>query len=604
MGKPYKEWIPVAPNASEGAFSLKNVMRKDPADNQKHLSAEGSQGIKRVAYKTGGFWKNEKSLNGVDYAFFKSPDGSFLRQTGAPLLPIEGLFISIPEGSIIKDVRIVSLKERELEGTYAILPAAKLVVEGEMPEYKEDEAIYGSDFPFPGKHIEISDEKIVAGRTVAHILVYLAQYRPVSKKVTLLESVEFEIIYEDGSKMRRKAAAMECGKPGPSGTNRHSNKSYIHKMILGQENDHATKKSEEDQERASSDTSKLAATAKESSAPDRLQESGAEYIIITTEDLKDSFDSFVESRSKVWTVKVITKEWIMNNFGKSKKEDEAIREFLIYATLNWGTKWVVLGGNIDRIPTHLEPPKTSGMWTKAIASDQYYSDLKGDICPEITVSRFPASTPEDMKNICDNFVNHEQIDGDWTRNCLLAAYEGDPYINCSNQISSSIGNEFNVIKKYGDQSTKEELIEAVNAGVGILNYRGHGKKDRWDSGNGLTNDDVLKLNNGDKMPIVFSIACLTNKIDDDVECFGRVWIRNRKAISFLGATRPSYTDINDEMDQYIFDAILTQKLSRVGEIIEWAIVNLYKNTKDVDACLDTIRSYLLLGDPTAELHCS
>jgi hypothetical protein len=604
MRRPRLEWIPVALAAAEGALSEKKVMHRDLKDLQKDHSANRSLGTKRVTYRTGGFWRDERSINGVNYTFFKSPDGAFMRQAGAPVLPMEGLFISIPEGSEIKDVRIVSLKEKELDEKYIILPAAKLVVEGEIPEYKADEAIYGSDSPFPGKYIEPTGTKVVAGRTVVHILIYPAQYRPKSKKMILLESIEFEIIYEQAAKKRSITKAVGLERSINAFPNKQNKKSYIHRMILDSEDGGETENLGEDQRSASVDTSKIAAIAEDKSISDDLPESGAEYLIITTEDLKESFDSLIKAQSQAWTVKLVTKEWITDHFGKSNKEDDAIKEFLFYASENWGTKWVILGGNVDKIPTHQETPITTGLLTSFIASDYYYADLKGDICPEITVSRFPASNLKDMNDICGSFVNYGQISGDWACNCLLAAYEDEEYIKCSDQIFSSIGNEFNVIKKYGGQSTKEEFIDAINAGVGILNYRGHGKKDKWSSENGLTNDDVLKLNNGAKMPIIFSIACETNKIDDNIECFGRAWVRNRKAIAFLGASRRSYTEINNDLDQYIFDAIVTEKLTRVGEIVDWAIVALYKNAKDVDSCMDTIRSYLLLGDPTVELKYS
>ena len=57
-----------------------------------------------------------------------------------------------------------------------------------------------------------------------------------------------------------------------------------------------------------------------------------------------------------------------------------------------------------------------------ISSDHFYADLKGDLSPDVVVSRFPASEPEEMKNMCDYFIRYAQTRKEWGKSVLLTSY--------------------------------------------------------------------------------------------------------------------------------------------------------------------------------------
>jgi hypothetical protein len=83
------------------------------------------------------------------------------------------------------------------------------------------------------------------------------------------------------------------------------------------------------------------------------------------------------------------------------------------------------------------------------------------------------------------------------------------------------------------------------------------------------------------------------------ECFGETWIRNEKALAFLGATRPSFTVPNHDFNRYLFDAIVHYQLTKVGDIVNWAKAKLLLNASPPQQARDNVRMYVLLGDPTA-----
>ena len=88
------------------------------------------------------------------------------------------------------------------------------------------------------------------------------------------------------------------------------------------------------------------------------------------------------------------------------------------------------------------------------------------------------------------------------------------------------------------------------------------------------------------------------------QCFAEAWIRNERAITFLGASRPSYTNANHDFDEYLFEAIIDEGLTTAGEIMNWGKTRLLLNYPGHSGtpARDNVRMYLLLGDPTAAIE--
>jgi hypothetical protein len=263
---------------------------------------------------------------------------------------------------------------------------------------------------------------------------------------------------------------------------------------------------------------------------------------------------------------------------------------------------VILGGNIDKIPSHFEETEIP------ILSDFFYADLNDDMLPDLILARFPASTTTNMSAICQMAIQYSSYPGDWKKNVLFIAHQDQKYITCKKHIAEQIGDTFTLDEEYPPESTRNDVISRINKGIVFINYRGHGNEYQWMADNGLTTDYIPKLDNAEKPPQIFSIACKNNKLDAYDECFGACWISNQKSINFLGASRDSYTAVNDMFDNYLWEGIINQNLKTAGDIYNWATINLYKhypksddkNDNDgnnIDAVIHNIKVYLMLGDP-------
>lgn len=96
---------------------------------------------------------------------------------------------------------------------------------------------------------------------------------------------------------------------------------------------------------------------------------------------------------------------------------------------------------------------------------------------------------------------------------------------------------------YGITPTASEVTGFVNAGLGIINYVGHGAVTEWVTSE-FTNTNVSGLTNGSKLPFLISVACVNGDFDGNT-CFGEAWLRK----SGGGAVAAIMSSINQPWDQ-------------------------------------------------------
>lgn len=120
-----------------------------------------------------------------------------LNESGKPMLPLKNIMIALPEGMKATNVRVLSVKEKEIPGTYTIIPAQlPQTLDKSMEELvlvQCDTQAYESSSPYPSKWVEVTGQTDLAGQGVAVITVYPIHYIPSLKRLKLLTSLEFVI---------------------------------------------------------------------------------------------------------------------------------------------------------------------------------------------------------------------------------------------------------------------------------------------------------------------------------------------------------------------------------------------------------------------------
>ena len=533
-------------------LSIGNAAESLPA----HKSISYFETTATIFYRSNGVWQITDAMGNPGQVMYDMPESGNISDVGAPMLVREGVFVAIPIGKKYSHIEIVKKTDSMIDSNQDILPVPEPTLETEEPHYIKNDNIYNSNSIYPAVDAEFAGVENIMGVNCVHLFIYPMHYNPADRTVALTSDLEVQIHFEDD-------------KAGITGTTTKvsSYNKMSSNLILGYD-----------------EVVKPLLSESNSVLPSLL--------IITTDELAYSMRIYEGKRKFLYDVDLVLTSDIYAQYPNLSK-DEAIRTFLDARYQIDNISYVVLGGDVDQIPTHKD--------SEGFASDSYYCTDGTTVLPRFVLSRFPARNREELNGQTDIATYYDRFYDEYKRHTAVFTSYNDSsrgYEQCKEAIAANAENVFAVIKRYDGKYKKAEVINAIESGVSFINYRGHGSNTRWSASNGLKNEDVENLDVGNDTPIVLSIACDNNNIYVP-ECFGACWIRKYKAVAFLGASTDSYTYVNHYFDKYLWEAILVQKLSIIGDIYLWATLKLYQNDDSTYSQMN-IREYLVLGDILAD----
>ena len=169
------------------------------------------------------------------------------------------------------------------------------------------------------------------------------------------------------------------------------------------------------------------------------------------------------------------------------------------------------------------------------AADPFYSLLAGDdTYPEIIVGRFSAETAAQVDTQVQRTIEYEQANAPgqmWFKSALgIASNQGpgdDGELDWEHidHIRTRLlaADYYHVDQVYAPTAEKEDVIAALQAGRGLVNYCGHGSWNGWNT-TVFSSADVDALTNVGHLPLIVSCACNNGEFDN-YTCFGEAWLR-------------------------------------------------------------------------------
>ena len=256
---------------------------------------------------------------------------------------------------------------------------------------------------------------------------------------------------------------------------------------------------------------------------------GADMIIVTVPQFREALQPLVAARqAQGLRVAVVDVAQVYDGFSDGQPGPEAIRALVQHARGHWAppaVRYLLLAGDasydprgylkgaeLDLVPTQEVSTSFSG-WT---ASDVWYG-LEDDgptARPVVAVGRFPAQTADQLAAMVAKTLAYERDarTAAGRDRALLVADGSEPSFPAAAQdFARELGGyTAQVVASEGDGSAaRQELLGALDAGVGIVGYFGHGSVTIWAKEKVFGVEDVAKLSNRDKLPIVFTVTCLS-----------------------------------------------------------------------------------------------
>jgi len=346
------------------------------------------------------------------------------------------------------------------------------------------------------------------------------------------------------------------------------------------------------------------------SAPPRptLDGGPVEVVIVTVESLRPEFERLEHFRSRLGLrAEVCTREWIDRIYSAVPAADPAarIRAFLADARAQWGTRWVLLGGDTDVIPARYAVSSYFVPDFELIPSDLYYAALEGDwnadgddrlgeapgqnepgdevdLIPDLLVGRAPVSTPDEARRFVERQIAYELGSGagpDYPASVVFLAeqlFDSLDGAEIAEEARALLPPTVNVARLYEHAGaypgsipeTKSAVIAALEQGSGIVDHVGHGFRNTLSVGEGtLGNAEADALDNKPRLPIFVALNCSSAAID--FNSIGERLVKNPEggAIAYVGSSRYAFPSTARHYQNAFFHAAFAETIGTVGEAI-------------------------------------
>ena len=501
--------------------------------------------------------------------------GSFIpNDEGMPNLPRISRFIAVPNGATVSvDYDLASV---EVYHNVNIAPALKLTPTTEEPstEYIRNEKVYGADAMYPATPVEISEVNSLRGVNTVILGITPFQYNPVTKELVAYKNVTVNMTFDGGD-----------GQYGETRLRSRWFEPILQNTLLNYES------------LPKVDFSKVYDNSKD--------EEGCEYLIIipNREDFRPYANMMRDFRNKQG---ILTKVMTLNEMGCTSTTQ--IKNFIHNGYSNWDIPLVavlIMGDHNTNMSLGVPAEVVNHPYSGSCITDNGYSDVTGDLLPEIVVTRMAAETVAQLQVLVSKAIEYESnpcMDGDfydhpitalgwqdsrWFQICnetiggywrnhgknpvrVNAIYQGNPGSTWSTaQNTSTVVNYFGPNGTQVIPATPAELggwtggtaagvNNAIDAGGFLLLHSDHGYETGWGEPS-YSNSNVQQLTNVGKLIYVIDNDCSTGKYNNPTPCFGEAFHRhtyngqNAGAIGVLCPTEVSYSFVNDVYFWGMFD---------------------------------------------------
>jgi hypothetical protein len=330
------------------------------------------------------------------------------------------------------------------------------------------------------------------------------------------------------------------------------------------------------------------------------QETGAQYLIITPDGFYNDILPLAQWKHKKGVRTKIAK---LSETGSSAGE---IRSYIVNAYNNWPVRpeYVLFVG----APNYLPMP-----WYNNVFTDNYYTDITGDLMNEILSGRLTVHSSAETQNVVNKILLYERYpdttDNTWfSKATLIANLDGETYAdsiyweNIHYYASLMTNNGFTLIDTLSNSlgNGAQDVINGVNNGRGYVLYRGSGVNNWYPPFD--CNPDLAQ--NGKKLPIVLSITCATLGTGSSPAAAER-WFLTGTASDPRGAAGYfATTTVLTNGAQYrsavahgFCDAVFAENRRTFGEACESGrkrVYSIYGNASEY-------RGYHTIGDPEMNL---
>jgi hypothetical protein len=362
----------------------------------------------------------------------------------------------------------------------------------------------------------------------------------------------------------------------------------------------------------------------------RSPANGADYILITHRDFYHDVLPLARHRAaQGWRAMVVDVQDIYDEFSGGVFNPDAIRDFLAYAYANWQSpapSYVLLVGDgtfdfKDHFGTgqpNFIPPLLRAVGFPDVvvetATDNRYVTISGDdILPDMFIGRLPVNTVDEARVVVNKILRYEDrtADGDWNQRVMFVADNADSAgafdlfsdIVADEHVPAGFEREkiyLGISQATGAQA-KAAILSGMNEGRLIVNYTGHSGFQLWAAERVLENDDIHRLANDERLPVVLSFSSLDGFFHfPGLPALSETFLRAEGGgvVAWWGSSGGGFAPGHNLMNIGVFDAVFRDGIVAIGPATHRGLVALYQSSTTYRNLIDV---FILLGDPAMNL---
>ncbi|QZT38079.1 T9SS type A sorting domain-containing protein [Halosquirtibacter xylanolyticus] len=603
----------------------KGVLVEQNASPSLKTHKEGQQFV--VEYNFDGAFMSRHEALGDSYRLLHIEGFNMLGGVGAPALPVKSDYFLAAQGEQVRlELSDVTYTEYEGIDIYPALKQARDTEGASEPEFAKDDKVYAKDAFYPQKIVSVVADQQMRSARILKVNLCPVQYNPKRKILRVYSSLSYKVKRDNDLVELFESSAIA---------------SQLKNMAIN-----------------GADVIPIA------NIPNSFNGDAKEYIIITTERFREEAKRFASWKASLGqTVEVVSKD---------RWSTQEVKSVVSTRYNQWDVKpkYLMIIGDHEDVPAkRFSTPR----------GEDFYSDLSyvcmdgaGDFTPDLAKGRLSVSSVAEAKVVIDKIINYERNpveDEDFYQNGLNCAqfqdderngYATRRFCHTSEDVRSyMIGQGYDVQRIYyashsvspthfnngrysnGEalppemlrangfnwNGSKGDIRAAINDGKFYVLHRDHGYAGGtgWAHPEFLTSD-INGLNNGEKLPVVFSINCHTGEFELK-ECFAEKFLRknNGGAVAVIAASYYSYSGCNDGLTLGMFESIwpnpgfnpsfgngagvhghhphnFDHATTTLGDVVNLGLMRMDETwAPDEESRIYTYRLFHLFGDPSMKI---
>ena len=570
-----------------------NILSNQPERIRTQLISSSENSI-QVNVQVPGFYATAVATPRGEAYVITMPKAVSTAQAGEPDMPMTGIPVMIGDRARM-DIRVVNAQYQDYEGI-EVAPS-----KGDFPRTIDPATVpytygecYSQDAFFPASNVGLYDPYIIRDFRGQNMVVYPFAYNPVTKTLRVYYDMTVEMYKVDDNGTN----VMETRRSNVVKLDPDFKSVYQHHFINYD-----------------------AGMAKYSV----LDEEG-DLLIICYDNFYNNMTDFVNwKKTRGINTTIVKTSAVNSNLTYSNLKSYIQSQY----NANNNITHVLLVGDVAQIPGY---SYSGGGSSYSGLGDNAYGQIVGnDIYNDVFIGRFCANSASRVTTQANRAITYER---DLTTSATwlnigegIARKEGqspsahnneDDYVHMNNIRTDLLNYGYTTVyQRYANYSgydaSSSTISSDINSGVGIINYCNHGQETAWGANTTgyvyYANSHVNALTNENKLPFIFSVACLVGKYDHSTDCFAEAWMNATNNNNPTGAIGTLMSYIEQPWDPPMWgqdeciDLLVESNSSNIkhtwgGVAINGIMAMFDHYSTSSQPAVGTYQSWILYGDPS------